>query len=235
MICLLAEPEDHEALWLATELTRLGEHVEIVLPEELMVGCRLTYRLETRQTASLLALHDGRLLGERNLALVVNRISDVPGIRGVDRADATYLAEEWRAALTAWLRLLPCPVLNPPRAAALAGPVLPTPAWRAAAHAHGLACRPWRSGHDQPPGEVVELVTLGDACYARDATAPEAVIAGLAALARASGVPLLGSSFTQENGGWLFVDATAHPTLSIGGDRLLDAVLVQAHNQAVDR
>ena len=235
MICLLAEPEDHEALWLATELTRFGEHVEIVLPEELMVGCRLTYRLQTRQTGYLLALHDGRLLGERNLALVVNRISNLPGIRGVDRADATYLAEEWRAALTAWLRLLPCPVLNPPRAAALAGPVLPTAAWRAAAHAHGLACRPWRSGDDHPPGEVVELVTLGNACYARDATVPDDVIAALAALARSSGVPLLASSFTHEDGKWLFVDATTHPMLSIGGDRLIDAVLVQAHAHAVDR
>lgn len=227
MICVLGAPEDDDALWLAAALTQRGERVEFVLPEDLMVGSRLNFRVETQAASACLTLRDGRILDDRELELVVNRLDDLPAVGGgCSPADAAYQQEEWRAALAAWLRIVPCPVVNPPWAASLQGPVLPSLAWRAAGAAHGLPAAPWRSGEDvQADAELVELICLGGRCFGAHGAALTALSQPLVALAASVGVPLLGASFVRDGERWAFLDATVRPRLAAAGMPLIDALI----------
>lgn len=228
MICLLCEPEDDDALWLAAALGRRGQHVECVLPEELMVGSALTCRVDSAGVTSTLGLDDGRVLGADTPHLVLNRLVDLPTPTGTSPADLRYLAEEWRAAAAAWLRTLRCPVLNPPRAVTLAGPVLSPPAWRAVAHACDIPVHPWDS--DEPPVALdpVEVVCVAGSCADPTGTAPPWVAGSLASMSRRVGAPLLGATFDRADGVWALIDATPHPQLSPGGNELVDAVVACA-------
>ena len=184
MICLLGEPEDADLLWLTGALRRRGEHAEVVLPEELMISSEITYRVDPAGVSSQVRLHDGRLLGGSSLNLVINRIRFLPAVRGAPTsADDLYLGEEWRAVLVAWLRTLHCPVLNPPRAASLSGPVLTPVMWRSIAAAHDIPCAPWRSDHDDDPGQPVDVLCVGQRCLDEQHVTTGAIRRSLAALA----------------------------------------------------
>ena len=225
VICLLCEPEDTDAIWLAAALRRRGEDVEVVLPEEVMVGSAITCRIDSSGVSSTLRLHDGRVLANTTSDLIVNRLIDVPPVAGeASCTDAAFLVEEWRATLAAWLRTMTCAVMNPPRAATLTGPILSTPAWRAAASAHGLTCRPWDSEHDGPATDPIELTCVAGRCIDPTGHAPEALAAPLAELARFAGTPLLGATFDGAEGEWAFLDATPWPRLSTAGTPLVEGI-----------
>jgi hypothetical protein len=175
---------------------------------------------------SALELRDGRTIGVRTPSLVVNRLTRVPAGDGGGSRDTAYLREEWRAALAAWLRTLRCPVLNPPRAAGLAGPVLPAAAWRAMALRHGVAGRPWAGpAPTPPPAERAELVCVGSRCLGPDGPAPPDLAGRLLALAAFVNAPLLGVSLSREDGAWLVDDATPLPRLTAVGPPVVDALL----------
>lgn len=228
-VYVLADADDDEALWLAAALLRRGQPVEFVLPEELVHGSRLTCWITTDGAVSALELRDGRTIGVRTPSLVVNRLTRVPAGDGGGSRDAAYLEQEWRAALAAWLRTLQCPVLNPPRAATLAGPFLPAAAWRALALRHGVPGRPW-VGPDPapPPPEPVELVCVGSRCLGPGGPAPAELAGRLLALATFAGAPLLGVSLSREDGVWLVDDATPLPRLTAVGLPVVDALLACA-------
>lgn len=225
MIWVLCEPDDHDVLWLAAALRRRGEDVELVLPEELMVASALTCRIDSTGVTSSLRLHDGRRMDADAPKLVVNRLVDLPTIVGGLPADLTYLAEEWRAATVAWLRTMRCPVLNPPRAAFLAGPRLSTPAWRAVARAYGVPVSSWQSDTAQATANPVNLICLGTRCIDPTGSAPPELAAPLTAISRYVGAPLLGVTFDRTDDRWVLVDATPRPPLSAAGEALVDAVI----------
>lgn len=226
MICLLGEPEDVDLLWLAVSLRERGQVVEVVLPEELMFGSSLSYRIDSTSVSWELRLRDERVLEPGHLALVVNRMAGLPPT-GADLApaDATFVAEEWRAALAAWLRTLTCPVLNPPRAASLAGPLMSTVAWRAIAHANGLACQPWRSGEQVSPRDPVTLTCVGQRCIDPGEAASEDVRRALLATAAYVGAPLLAATFDRVAATPVFFEADVFPELMMVGVPLLDALV----------
>jgi hypothetical protein len=234
VLWLLGEPEDDDVLWLAAALQRRGEPVEVVLPEELMTGSALSYRIESRGAFSCVRLRDGRVLTSDSPSLVVNRLGTLPAVAGASSpADTAYLAEEWRAVLAAWLRTMLCPVINPPRAATLGGPVMAPPVWRALAAAHGVPSRPWRSRAVEVRTEAVEVLCLGSRCLDPTGTVPETVAASLARMARFAGVPLLGATFERDGDEWTLAGATAMPRLKPFGAELVDAVIDCAHGKQV--
>lgn len=226
MIYVLGEPEDTDVLWLAVALRARGHDVEVVLPHELMFGSRLTIRIGSDAVAGELRLADGRVLDPSTLDLVVNRLSILPPTRGeAVAADALFLAEEWRAALAAWLRTLACPVLNPPRAASLAGPMLPEASWRAIAHAFGLPCQPWRSDRPTPPTDPVTLTCVGERCIDAQGIASENTRRSLVAMAAYVGAPLLSATFDRAATTPELVEVSVFPELRAAGDPLLDALV----------
>lgn len=225
MFCLLGEPEDRDILWLAAALERRRIEVELVLPEELMIGSTLTCRTDDHAIGSSLRLHDGRTMDPYGPELVINRMVDLPPIGGTtSAADARYLGEEWRAAVAAWLRTLRCPMLNPPRAASLSGPTFSPAAWRAIASAHGLACRTWSSNQEATAAHCTELVCVGTDTVDPSGVAPPAVRTALAEMARFVGAPLLGATFDRSDNGWMFLEATPRPRLSCSGEELVGAL-----------
>src|SRR5687768_4920572 len=113
MIWLLGKPEDIDILWLAVGLRERGETVEVVLPEEIIYGSSLTCRIDSQSVVSELRLSDGRVF-HSGTGLVINRLAQLPLTAELRPSpDTTYIYEEWRAALAAWLRTLTCPLLNP--------------------------------------------------------------------------------------------------------------------------
>lgn len=221
----MCEPEDADALWLARALRRRGIDAQLVLPAELMVGSLLTYRIETRSSASQLRLADGRVLAGEVGQVVVNRLVDLPAVGSSSPIDAAYLGEEWRATLTAWLRTLRGPVLNPPRAGSLTGPTMRAAAWRALAFAHGIPVRLWSSHDEDSTVDPVDVVCIGGRVLDATGAAPAEFAGPLAAMARCAGTPLLGVTLHRADHGWEFVDATPFPRLSQQGEALVDAVL----------
>jgi len=239
---MLGEPEDADFLWLATSLRHRGAAVEVILPDELVLGSRWSYRVGTSASTSSLELADGRVMDPAAWDLVVNRWRDLPvPPRQSTEVDAAFIGEEWRAAVAAWLRSLRCPVLNPPSAASLTGAELPTAAWRALAAAHGVPSRPWRSdasGTAAAPGLVPDAVSV--LCIAGRCLDPEDVLTdpvrrGLVSLARYVGMPLLGAAFVLEDGEPVLVGTDPFPALVPGGEPLLDAVVELARTEAGPR
>jgi hypothetical protein len=226
VICILGEPEDADVLWLAVGLGERGRVVEVVLPEELMLGSSLSYRIESSPTAWELRLGDGRLFQPGQVSLVVNRLTVLPppANETLAHTDSTFISEEWRAAVVAFLRNLSCTVLNPPRAASLAGPVMSTQAWRAVAHAHGLVARPHRSDDRQVPADPIPLTCVGTVCIDPHGAGDHDVHKRLAAMAAYVGAPLLGALFDREGDRLIFCEASAFPPLRSMGDPLIDAI-----------
>jgi hypothetical protein len=227
MICLIGSPLDRELLWLAAALQRRGQLVELVLPEELMIGSTLSLRIDEGRIASTLRLHDGRVIDAATPHLVINRLADLPSVGGAsDTMDGLYLAEEWRAVLAAWLRSLHCPVLNPPRAASLAGPVMTSPAiWRAIARHFGLPARAWTSGDIPPLVDPAEVICLGDVVFDPSGVLPDSAKVALGNMARHVGAPLIGVIVDRDADGWEVVDATTAPRFSVVGEPFVDAVI----------
>lgn len=228
MICLLGGREDTDLLWLADGLRRRGERVELVSPEEVMVGSSLAYRIGWSGVSSRIRLLDGRVIQGDCLDLVVNRLTTIPPNWGVrSEFDAAYISEEWRAVLVAWLRTLRCPVLNPPRAVSIAGPLISESMWHAIAISHGLASLPQSSyGEFDAATCTIDAVCLGERYL--DGTGPvppRSVRESLAAMSRHVGAPLLGATFHCDGGRWLFVEATVTPNLIAAGEPLVDAVI----------
>ena len=223
MFTLLGGPDNRDLLWLAAALRRRREPVEIVLPEEILEDARLTYRIDRAGVSSALRLRDGRWLGVDLPNLVINRLTELPVRAAGSGIDTAYLGEEWRAALAAWLRTLRCPVLNPPRAASLGGPVISIPAWRAIARAHGMACHPWANDGMTGAVDPIDILVVGDACLDASHTASPALRAQLCQMSRFVGAPLLGASFDRD-GEWAFIGATVSPPLE-EGQALVDAIV----------
>jgi hypothetical protein len=164
--------------------------------------------------------------------LVVNRLTTLPTVRSSGTAlDIAYLGEEWRAILAAWLRTLPCPVLNPPRAASLCGPVLPTPVWRSVARAHGFTCPSWTSGVAANATRPADVWWVGGTAVDPCGAAPSALKIQLGQMARFVGAPLLSARFDRASD-WQFVSATAFPSLAECGEPLVDALVALSLDRA---
>lgn len=224
-IYVLGEPEDVDVLWLTVALRARGHEAEVILPEELMFGATLSCRVDSAAVSGELRLPNGRVLAAGGPDLVVNRLSALPPVAGEsESADTLFVAEEWRATLVAWLRTLTCPVLNPPRAASLVGPVLPDAAWRGIAHAFGIACRPWHSDDAARVLHPVTVTCVADRCIDPHGIAGESLRRALVAMASYAGAPLLAATFDGGAARRELVDVNVLPDLRPAGDELLDAL-----------
>lgn len=231
MITLIGEPEDNDLLWLAAALRRRGQDIDVVLPDEIVGATSFVCRVDRAGVSSSVRLRDGRTLAGSTPRLVINRLAALPPRPATSAVDAAYLDEEWRAALVAWLRSLPCPVLNPPRAASLSGPVLTRPAWLDVASALGLPTQAWTSEGDMAIAEPADVFVVGDTCL--DLTHPASPTAHdrLRQLSRLVGAPLMRARFDRADG-WRFAEATAFPPLADGGQPLVDAIIELATSRA---
>lgn len=224
VLCLLGEPEDVDLVWLAVALRDRGHEVEVVLPDELLTDSAFSYWVDSSDTAWELTLPGNRILDPNQVMLVVNRMVTLrPRSPTSTERDSLFVAEEWRAAMVAWLRLIRCPVLNPPRAASLSGPLLSVPEWRSLAHRFGFRCQPWRSddARDQRPSNVL---CVGSRVIDQAGVLPSEMHAAVVAMAHYVGTPLLGLAYDSTTEGPIFIDADPFPSLLPAGSVVVEAV-----------
>ena len=119
MVLVVANVGDAVASVFARRYARQG--VRLLRPGDLS---RLGWRYELGDhTGPSRIVAAGRVRRETQLAGVITRLvsvmpADLPHIESADRV---YVAQEMQAFLLAWLHRLPCPVLNRPSPACLAG------------------------------------------------------------------------------------------------------------------
>lgn len=231
MIYVLAAPDDESAPGLTAALRRRGAPCEWFTPQQLMLGATISYRIDGGGSSSRLRLHDGRELTADSAGLLLNRLGELPALPARSAVDAAYLGEEWRAVLSAWLRTLRCPVLNPPRAASLGGPAPSARVWRSLAHAHGLLLAE-ELARPMPPQRGMRLVWIMDRCIDPTRAAPASLLEKIARLARHAGTPLLELTFERAGEAWRFVSANPVPSIDAAATGLVDALIVQARRRS---
>ena len=131
MWLVLCDAGDVAAHWAYLGLKKRGlSPIEIVLPEELTKGARLTQSISTVGSFVRCELADGRTFDSANLRGVLNRWMQppVPDPK-LDAKDRDYTAQETMAFFVSWLAAVPCRMLNPPTPYCLGGPMLDPCEW----------------------------------------------------------------------------------------------------------
>jgi hypothetical protein len=228
VIYVLAPAHDESAPGFAAAIQRRGEACEWVLPEQLMLGSTLSYRIDAGGASSLVELQDGRVLSSSTAALVLNRLVELPAIVAANSVDAAYLEEEWRAVLAAWLRTFDCPVLNPPRAATLGGPVASQRVWQSVARAHGLDSMQESGAATVAIGQRVTLLWVIDRCIDPTGHAPSWLVSRIARMAHFMGTRLLELTFNRRGREWQLVNVDPVPRIEPTRTDIIDAMIAHA-------
>jgi hypothetical protein len=179
---------------------------------------------------SEVTLPDGAVLGS-GLRSVYNRLVVVPSghLASTDETERVYAMQELYAVLTSMLASLPG-VVNPASPRSLAGPWMRHAEWLCEASRVGLQGAGFRSTQrsgDRPVPNQAILVIGDRVLPASESTGdvPARVREGTWALARRVGADVLGVSFLEQRGSWLFVEANATPELRGGGQPVADALV----------
>jgi hypothetical protein len=241
MWLMICSEQDPSALWAYQGLQARGlRPFQLVTSEMLTHNAKWEHYVGINGAHINITLADGRVINNRTVRGVVNRLTHVPLQHLTGATDYEYAVQEYTALFMSWLNTLPQPVFNNANAQGLSG------AWRhvsewvwLAAHA-GLPTPDYtQTSHDEidesveirrivPEGTKTTMaITVGDRVFGP--FMPQSVRNGCAELARISKTPLLGIelAYNQQDNSWLFAGATPMPDLRLGGDALLDVLAVK--------
>lgn len=240
MIC---SAQDSSAFWAYQGLRARG-----LIPFELVTGEMLTNNARWEHTVGVdganfnVTLADGRVINNRYVSGVVNRLAHVPLQHLEGAADFEYATQEYTALFMSWLKALPAPIFNGVQSQGLSG------AWRHVSEWVWLAAQaglPTASYHQSSHDEIDEtkqlrrivpettpttmVVTLGDRVFGP--ALPPRISAACRELARLAQTSLLGIELTvgPTHGLWTFASATPMPDLRLGGEPLLDELARQLY------
>jgi hypothetical protein len=237
-ILIIHEDHDLSATWLADRLAARGRTVEC------FSGCNFAtapvwhHRLGTAGVEIRIDFADGRSLGTRAYAGMINRLPYLPQtlLASFGGTDAEYARQEWFALYLSWLNALQCPMFNRPTPQGLAGHWRHPADWSALARRAGLPVLPWhQSEADDPmqawtkraPGVHPEIIATPSTIIDTLGLAPEMAEA-CRALAGLAGNALIGIRFEPDpDCGWRFASATVLPDLFAGGECLVDAIAAE--------
>ena len=237
MILVICEPEDTCGLWLVTEIAKRGWPVEHILPDEFMIGSRLSLRVSNRHSSVELGLADGRSFSESAIRGVINRMTGFPRPAFHETADQDmiYAGEEMRAATVAWLAGLSCPVLNLPTPYSASGMLMHESRWRQWAGRYGIRTAALKVDADNLMSQPSDcsVVVIGETVFSADQQpAPATIYESSILLAQTMGVRLLGLYFhINMSGEWEFLRANEMPDLLSIGSKSIDALLVEMSKQ----
>lgn len=233
MIC---SAQDTSALWAYHGLRARGLHpLELLTAEMLTTSARWVHTVGVDGAHFNVTLADGRVIDNRYVKGVVNRLTHVPLDHLHGAPDFEYATQEYTAFFMSWLKALPGPIFNGTESQGLSGTWrhvsewvwlagqagLPTPSYTQTSHDELDETKQVRRiVSDTTPTTMV--VTLGDRVFGP--TLPPHISAGCVQLAQLSKTPLLGIELTvgQSPALWTFAGATPMPDLRLGGEPLLD-------------
>jgi hypothetical protein len=233
MWLMICSAQDTPALWAYQGLRARGLNpLELLTAEVLTTNARWLHTVGVDGAHFNVTLGDGRIIDNRYVNGVVNRLTHVPlqHLRGAP--DFEYATQEYTAFFMSWLKALPSPVFNGADAQGLSGAWRHVSEWVCLAAQAGLPTMSYsQTSHDDidetmqirrivPDGTPTTMViTLGDRVFGP--ALPPHLSAGCRELASISETPLLGIEFTIGQSP-AFVSATPMPDLRLGGEPLLD-------------
>jgi hypothetical protein len=231
LIVVLCEAEDTCGLWLAIEIAQRGFKVDVIMPDELVVGSRFSLNITKDYNVASIQLADGRVIEGENLAGVINRMERFPrpALGAASDEEVIYAAEEVRAATVAWFAALDCPVLNIPTPYSPMGLSAYESTWRHHADRLGVRTASLTMSVDQDTIQQTDLtiVVIGETVLAaEDNPVPVSVLETCLNLTHATGFKLLGIEFCRSlSGDWELLRVDMKPNLMDFGPQVIDAIL----------
>jgi hypothetical protein len=245
MWLMICSAQDASALWAYYGLRARGLHpLELVTAEMLTTTARWEHTVGVDGANFTVTLADGRVIDNRHVNGVVNRLTHVPLQHLAGAPDFEYAQQEYTALFMSWLKTLPSPVFNGVQSQGLSGAWRHVSEWVWMAAQSGLPTTSYtQSSHDEidettqlrtivPEGTpTVMVITLGDKVFGP--TLPPHISDACKALARLAQIPLLGIELTVGQSGdasrWTFAGATPMPDLRLGGEPLLNELARQLY------
>jgi hypothetical protein len=232
MWLLLCGINDLSALWAVRGLKARGlTPFEIITVEALVYCRRFVHRITTVQSSVTIELTDGHVICSKDIRGTLNQIQLLPfeHLSNANSIDRKYAEQELYALFLSWLYSLPGPLLNKPTPQGLSGTWRHLSEWVWLASQAGLPIIPYYQSEASaiplpdtlPHVNTRSIIVLNDKCFGT--TAPLSVQEGCVRLAQLSATSILGVDFqVTKSGTWIFINATPHPDLRLGGEALLD-------------
>jgi len=233
MIC---SAQDASALWAYNGLRARGLNpFELVTAEMLTTSARWEHTVGVDGANFNVALADGRVINNRNVHGVVNRLTHVPLQHLAGAPDFEYAQQEYTALFMSWLKTLPAPIFNGVQSQGLSGAWRHASEWVWMAAQSGLPTASYSQTSDDDIDETKQfrrilpegtpttmVIALGDHVFGP--TLPPHIADACKALARLAQTPLLGIELTvgPSHRLWTFAGATPTPDLRLGGEPLLN-------------
>ena|SRR5215510_579353 len=243
MWLVLCSKEDTSGFWAYQGLRARGLNpLELVTADLLTENAKWEHTVGTDGAHIKITLSDGRVIDNRQVRGVLNRLTHVPLQHLAGAPDFEYATQEYSALFMSWLNALPKPVFNGADAQGLSGAWRHVSEWVWLAAQAGLPTPCYKqTSEDQidetkelrrllPPGTPTMMVfTVGDRVIA--SALPPSVRKGCAELARLSNTPLLGIELAvaPSTRTLVFAGATPMPDLHLGGEALLDALAISLY------
>jgi hypothetical protein len=240
MWLVICSPHDESAIWAYHGLRMRGlSPVELVTADMLTTNARWKHTVGVDGANINITLADGRVIDNRAVRGVVNRLTHVPLDHLSGAPDYEYATQEYTALFMSWLRALPTPMYNEVDNQGLSGAWRHASEWVYLATQAGLpTCEYVQSSHDEfddsvtlrrllPEGTPTTMaITVGDRVFGP--FLPPAVNRACRELARLSRTQILGIELAVNNApqSLTFAGATPMPDLRVGGEQFLDALAV---------
>jgi hypothetical protein len=240
MIC---SAQDASALWAYQGLRARGLHpFELVTAEMLTTTARWEHTVGVDGANFNVTLADGRIIDNRSVKGVVNRLTHVPLHHLAGAPDFEYAQQEYTALFMSWLQALPSPIFNGVQSQSLSGAWRHVSEWVWMAAQSGLPTASYSQSSQDEVDETKQLrrilpdgtpttmvITLGNRVFGPNL--PPHIADACKALALLSQTPMLGIELTvgRPQGPWTFAGATSMPDLRLGGEPLLNELARQLY------
>jgi hypothetical protein len=237
----LCSSSDTPALWAHHALRAQGlEPLELVTTEMLGQVIRWEHRLGIKGASINFTLNDGREIKSESIRGVLNRTMWIPTehLTYVHLTDREYAIQEFLAFFSSWLYALPQPVLNRPRPPGLSGQLRHVSEWIWMASSVGLHISDYTQssvnllpeivfeGRVTPINTPINTVFVVNEHVIAD-EAPSDIREKCRNLADLARTDLLGIEFAEgSESPWTFVGATTLPDLRLGGQAILDKLIL---------
>jgi hypothetical protein len=244
MWLMICSAQDESALWAYYGLRARGLHpLELVTAETLTTSARWEHTVGVDGANFTVTLADGRVINNRQINGVVNRLTYVPLHHLAGAPDFEYAQQEYTALFMSWLKTLPAPIFNGVQSQGLSGAWRHVSEWVWMAAQSGLPTASYtQSSHDEidetmqlrtivPEGTPTTMViTLGNCVFGP--SLPPHISDACQALGRLAQTALLGIELAMghpDGDRWTFAGATPMPDLRLGGEPLLNELARQLY------
>jgi hypothetical protein len=237
MYLVLCSINDRGALWAHEQLRYFGVNpIQLVTTESLSYA-RWSHRVGKSGNAIQVTLPDGRVIADRQIKGVLNRITLI-GSDQANRAipgDREYAVSELNAFYLSWLHCLACGVINRATPQGLCGRWRHPSEWVALAQRAGLPVDLYRQSDQDAPEDAYRSASAPSGTLTNKAIVfrgrlfgmalPSSVAIASARMAELAGLDLMEIEFRSSvPHGYAFAGASPQPDLFLGGPDLIRAI-----------